>query len=275
MSELQLNLSNTNGVQTLSSLEVVKLINQERLTEYKTYGGKYTELQHRDFTRKVPEVFGEEGCAKFSAYLKNEQNGQEYRCFQLPQREACLMLMSYSYKLQAKVYDAWVAAEKKLEVASYKVPTSFKEALRLALEQQEQIEQQALLIEQKQEIIVDQQDLLKEQQPKVEMYKAFMDADGLLTMKTAGDLLGIGRVKLYALLRREKYITSDNAAYTRYSCNLGGTGLFKSKIGRFWNPRTEQYEDALRATTMMTPKGLEYFGNRFGLTINTSITPSK
>ena len=63
---------------------------------------------HSDFMKKAKKVLGE-GIGKFSDTYVHPQNKQDYACLMLPEREACLMAMSYSYELQAKVYDAWKA----------------------------------------------------------------------------------------------------------------------------------------------------------------------
>lgn len=46
-------------------------------------------------------------------YINSERDAQnkERPCFKFPKREACLMAMSYSYDLQAKVYDKMTAME--------------------------------------------------------------------------------------------------------------------------------------------------------------------
>jgi hypothetical protein len=49
-------------------------------------------------------VLGENDCRKFLRQYK-DSTGRELPCYQFPKREACLMAMSYSYELQAKVYD--------------------------------------------------------------------------------------------------------------------------------------------------------------------------
>lgn len=91
------------GVATMTSLELVDFINAERLVDA-TFQKPYVELAHRNFMAKVPTVLGE-GCARFLAYPVNPQNGQTYPIYEFPKREACLMAMSYSYELQAKVFD--------------------------------------------------------------------------------------------------------------------------------------------------------------------------
>lgn len=89
---------------TMTSLELVDFINQQRKE------GEAV-LRHDDFMRKVPRVLGEEGARKFSDTYIHPQNGQTYSCYRFPKREACLMAMSYSYELQAKVFDRMTALE--------------------------------------------------------------------------------------------------------------------------------------------------------------------
>lgn len=93
---------------TMSSLEMVDYINAERESKAKSEGlafpcEKYRQLQHRSFLTKVPKVLGEYS-AKFFAQYK-DSTGRDLPCYHFPKREACLMAMSYSYELQAKVYD--------------------------------------------------------------------------------------------------------------------------------------------------------------------------
>ncbi|EIE5877695.1 hypothetical protein LDV99_004638 [Vibrio parahaemolyticus] len=69
--------------------------------------------RHSDFNKKAEKVLGE-GVRKFSHTHINPQNHQEYIVLMLPEREACLMAMSYSYELQAQVFDAYTAYRKAL-----------------------------------------------------------------------------------------------------------------------------------------------------------------
>ena len=92
---------------TMSSLEMVEYINSMRQP------GE-AELLHRNFMAKVPAVIGIEAAAKFSAsaFYTNGTGAQVPRTiFNFPKREACLMAMSYSYDLQAKVFDRMTALE--------------------------------------------------------------------------------------------------------------------------------------------------------------------
>lgn len=94
---------------TMTSLELVDLINKVRKEEFERGRTKqFTRLQHKDFLRKVPNVLGRDASAKFYAVAKaNLNNGgsKNIPCYKFPERESWLMAMSYSYSLQALVYD--------------------------------------------------------------------------------------------------------------------------------------------------------------------------
>ena len=101
----------TNSEITMSSIEIVDLINQERKAEAeRNPGQKWLELRHDNFMAKVPKVLGENTAPKFlgtAKYAKGNNSFGERPIYNLPQREAFLMVMSESYELQAKLYDAY------------------------------------------------------------------------------------------------------------------------------------------------------------------------
>ena len=99
-------LTTINNEITMSSLEIVNLINQERKLESERTGLKWIELRHDTFMSKVPKVLGENHAPKFSGTQKYGKNNTRL-IYNLPQREAFLMVMSESYELQAKLYDAY------------------------------------------------------------------------------------------------------------------------------------------------------------------------
>lgn len=109
---------------TMTSLEIVDFINDLRKEDAQAAGASFpsqgfAKLEHKDFLEKVPAVLGEETSAEFSADLPDSY-GRARRGYRLPKREASLMAMSYSYKIQAKVWDHMTALEKKLEGAEPK-----------------------------------------------------------------------------------------------------------------------------------------------------------
>jgi hypothetical protein len=94
----------TSETVTMTSLEMVDFINTQR-------GEDGYILAHADFLKKVPQVLGG-GHGNFSDTYQHPQNKQTYPMYRFPKREACLMAMSYSYDLQAKVFDRMTELER-------------------------------------------------------------------------------------------------------------------------------------------------------------------
>jgi hypothetical protein len=87
---------------TMSSLELVEFINTLR-------GQDKVQLRHDHFMAKVPKVLGFHAPKFLGTQKYGNGNIREICVF--PKREACLMAMSYSYELQAIVYDRMTAQE--------------------------------------------------------------------------------------------------------------------------------------------------------------------
>lgn len=97
------------GTPTMSSLEIVEVINEERKADAEATGAEYAILLHKNFLAKV-EFHPGIDSAKFSAQYK-DTTGRKLKCYHLPKREAELMVMSESLKVQTRVYDRLVALE--------------------------------------------------------------------------------------------------------------------------------------------------------------------
>lgn len=87
---------------TMTSLELVDFINASRAAGEST-------LRHDHFMAKVPLVLGGD-APKFSG-TQTYGNNNTRAIYVFPKREACLMAMSYSYDLQAKVFDRMTELE--------------------------------------------------------------------------------------------------------------------------------------------------------------------
>jgi len=68
---------------------------------------------HSNFMKKAKRVLGDDVVNFYDMSL--DAYGRCREILLLPEREACLMAMSYSYELQARVYDAWRELKKKAE----------------------------------------------------------------------------------------------------------------------------------------------------------------
>jgi phage regulator Rha-like protein len=132
----ELSIIINNETKTMSSLDIVAMINQHRKNT-----NDDTVLLHKNFLVKCKEIIGEELSLKFSSVYK-DASGKENPCYQLPKRETMLMLMSYSYELQALVYDRWQELEN-ANKGSYMIDDPIKRA---EMWIQEQKEKQALAL---------------------------------------------------------------------------------------------------------------------------------
>lgn len=123
---------------TMTSIELVDYINSER-------GDGERSLRHDHFMVKVPKVLGEV-APKFlgTTFYTNGAGARVTRAiYSLPKREACLMAMSYSYELQAKVFDKMTELEQKAkEPALPAIKNPQTAALMYALAKQDELEQE-------------------------------------------------------------------------------------------------------------------------------------
>ena len=117
-----------------------------------------------------------------------------------------------SKKPESKSFKKWVTSEVLPEIRkngsytvhpqnTFKVPQTFKEALLLAVEQQEKIEEQ--------------QKLLLEQAPKVEFYDTVTGSDDAIDIGSASKVLKLkyGRTTLFAKLRELGILMDKNEPY--------------------------------------------------------------
>lgn len=173
------------GPITMTSLELVDFINSQRKE------GE-AELRHDHFMAKVPKVLGDGGVPNFRDTYIHPQNGQTYQCFRFPKREACLMAMSYSYELQAKVFDRMTHLESQAEALSrFNLPQTYSAAMRLAADEMEMREQL-----QKQLAVV---------APKAAVHDRIADAEGSISIREAACTLRVPERKFVLWLQQHDW----------------------------------------------------------------------
>jgi prophage antirepressor-like protein len=124
-------------------------------------------------------------------------------------------LVIRSNKPEAKVFKKWITSEVLPSIRTtggysletqFKIPKTFSEALKLAGEQAEVIEQQSLLI--------------SEQTPKVIAFENVIDSQNTYTLDSVSDILNIGRTTLARMLEQKKWKTireENGTSSTRYA----------------------------------------------------------
>lgn len=153
---------------TVTSLELVEQINIFRSQE-----GNRSELQHNDLLKIIRDEFEEEiSLGKISQSTYKNDRGREYPMFELTFNQAKQVLVRESKFVRKHIMSYIEELEKQISLG---VPRNFKEALRLAYEQQEIIE--TLQLESK---IKDQQ--ISELQPKASYYDFVLQCKGVLAI---------------------------------------------------------------------------------------------
>lgn len=240
---------------TMTSLEIVELINNERQTIEEITGKVQKTLLHKNFLLKTKEVLGEDTSAKFLAHVKIEVgNGAERLTpiYIFPKREATLMAMSYSPAISAAVYDRMTALEDHIKQTSNVVLPNFSnppEAARAWAIEYERSEQLALVVQQKETLLI-------EQAPKVTFHDKVVDSSNCQTVEEVAKVLGMGRNTLFKWLRDNDILRFNNLPYQRHISE----GHFKV-IEKVWeNP--VNFEVKVSTQTLVTGKGLVYIQKR-------------
>lgn len=193
---------------TLSSIELVDYINSQRKE------GE-PELLHKNFLAKVLIVLGENTSAKFLADLPDAY-GRPRKGYCFPKREACLMAMSYSYELQAAVFDKMTALEMR-QAQQPAIPQTLPEALRLAADLAEDNAQLAHQV--------------KALAPKAEALDRIATADGSLCITNAAKSLSVPPKKLFDWLKAHHWIyrRAGGSSWTAYQGRIQ-SGVLEHKI---------------------------------------------
>lgn len=110
-----------------------------------------------------------------------------------------------SWKIQRQLIEIYFMAKEMKEQNTRRLPSNYEEAL------------EELLIEVKKTKVLESK--IEEDRPKVEFYDTVVKLEKVFDMKKSAKLLdfvGIGRNRLYELLRKQKVLMKDNEPYQSY-----------------------------------------------------------
>lgn len=214
---------------TMSSLELVDFINEQRPHDE-------PELQHKNFIAKVPQVLGETS-AKFLADLPDSY-GRPRRGYRFPKREACLMAMSYSYELQAKVFDRMTELELRSQVTQA-IP-NFADPVVAARAWADAKEGEQKAVAQ-----------LAQAAPKVEYVDRYVAANGAMGFRQVAKLLNAKEPEFRAFLEDSKILYRLGGVLTPYQNHIEA-GRFAIKTG------VSQLTEHAYAQARFTPKGVNW-----------------
>lgn len=209
------------GPLTMTSREIAELT------------GKEHKHVMRDF-RTLQEQLGDMFVGSVQTWT-HPQNGQEYEEFVVDKDTCLTLLLGYDAVARMKVVKRWQELEGSID--KLRVPQTFAQALRLAAEQQEEIERQQLALEQA--------------KPKVVYADTMLNAEGTVLVRDAAKTLGVPVRKLENALRDKGVILSNNAPAAEYVSK----GYFKESLHTY---KTKTRGNQMNSVARVTGKGLEF-----------------
>jgi anti-repressor protein len=220
--------------QTFSSKYLVEQINLFRKEE-----GNAIELLHKNLLTKIESEFEEEiGGLKIKPTSYLDSSNRQSKCYELDFEQSLQILMSESKSVRKRCIEVMKAQQKQIE--SLSVPKTFKEALLLAVAQQEKIEEQ------------EKQLLL--QAPKVEFAEQLLGTTNGIDFGTSAKAMKLpfGRNKLFEICRKLNVLMNNNVPYQNYV----DSGYFVVIESSFNNPKSG--DRILTFKTLITAKGQEW-----------------
>lgn len=207
---------------TMSSREIAELT------------GKEHKHVRRDIEKMLADL--QEDGSNFGR-IYHDAYGREQNEYALPKNLTMNLITGYRADLRLKVIDRLMELE---EAPAIKAPTNMREALMLALNQQEEIERQKALID--------------TAAPKVAALDRISTADGSYGLTEAAKILQVKPKALIAFMATSQWIYRRNNAknWLAYQGKIDA-GYLWHKIGTYTD---QNGEEKTRDTVKVLPKGL-------------------
>ena len=211
------------------------------------------EVNHRDLLEKVDKYIEKFRSAELSAsfYIPSEyihpQNKQAYRNYLITEKGVAQLIGGYSAAVP-KAFDLNVAYINEFErmrnvIIGGKIPSSFKEALQLALEQEEKLE--ALRLEN------------KELKPKASYYDLILQCSDLVSVTTIAKDYGMSPQKLNNILHKLGVQYNQSGIWYLYA-KYQDKGYTQTKTQNYNKPDGTQ---GAKAHTYWTQQGKMFLYN--------------
>jgi len=261
-SNAPVNIRGVNGapVKTMSSLEIVDVINEERKSDAESVGTRFIALRHDNFLVKIEKHPGIDS-PKFLGEYK-DGTGRALKCYHLPKREAELMVMSESLKVQTRVYDrlAEKEATAALSTPDFNDPVAMARAWADA-KQAERDEAARANLEAAQRQHLEHQ--VAEQAPAVAGFDRIANAEGAMCITDAAKNLQLQPHKLRDNLIQMgwMYRRQGKGGYVAYQDKIHA-GYLKHKVGTYTDPETG--ERKTNPQVLVTSKGLAQLSKLLG-----------
>lgn len=231
--------------------EIAKFNNSKEMSSLEI--AEITGKRHADVLRDIRNLI-EQGANErnFALVEYKDKKGEIRPCYNLTPKGCLILASGYDVVLREKIINRLEELEmQKKKNGGFSIPQTLSEALRLAADQQEEIEQQKLLI--------------NEQAPKVAFANAIEASKSSCLVGELAKILTqngytIGQNRLFEWLRNNGYLGTKGEYYNIPNQTYIEQGLFDLKKG------IRSGNDGVMHTTMttkVTGKGQRYFINKF------------
>lgn len=193
----------------------------------------------------------------FSLVEYTDAKGENRPMYKLTKTECLYIATKFNDEARAKLVIRWEELERANSMGNFNVPKSFREALLLAAEQQGVIENQQKQIEEKNAKI-------EADKPKVLFSEAVEASKKSILIRELAKIITqngyqIGEKQLYERIRKAGYLCSVGESRNQPSQAYMNMGLFEIKKRVIVTGE----ESKVCTTTVLTPKGVRYFVNKF------------
>lgn len=179
-------------IQTMTSLQIAEI----------------TGKRHKDVLeaiRNMEPAWEKINGRKFPLVEYKDAKGEMRPMYQLNKTECLYVATKFNDEARAKLVIRWEELEKERMAVGFMVPQTFSEALRLAAEQAERIEEQ--------------QKQIAEMSPKAEFFDTVADSKTAISIGELAKILGVkgyGRNNLFEFLRQNDVLDKNNVPMQRY-----------------------------------------------------------
>lgn len=173
--------------------------------------------------------------------VQPQGGGRPLDVYDLTKRDTLVVASGYRDDLRARIIDRWIELEQEKANGGFQIPRTIGEALRLAADQAEQIE---------------------EMKPKVLAFERLDTAEGNLTVRPASKVLGVPEHKFTKWMEVNRWAFRQNGKGSLQAyVEKRNAGYLDHKLGRYVDSNTG--EDKVSATLVITPKGMAQLAQIF------------
>lgn len=209
---------------------LVEVVNNQVVVSSRMVAERFGK-EHKTVLRNIYELTSAQNCANlFQEVNLTDSYGRPQPAFLMTRDGFTLLAMGFTGSDALEWKLKYIKAFNDMEAALSrpKLPQTFAEALRLAATQAEQLEAA---------------------RPCVEFVETYVDKGHCISIRELGKKIGKRPTKFQAVLRRDKYLMSNNLPYQRHI----DAGLFEVRT----------VSDFGVSQTVATPKAVTYFAEKY------------